>query len=595
MPNPGNTSGPTDAPSASPASSGDGGGGEHFIAGALRADLDAGRYPHVVTRFPPEPNGYLHLGHAKAITIDFGMADAFAGRCNLRLDDTNPVKEEHEYIESIQTDVRWLGYDWAELRYASDYFQQLYDWAKLLISRGHAYVDDQTADQIRSARGTLTRPGTPSAQRDRPPEESLTLFEQMKAGELAEGAHVLRAKIDMAAPNLVMRDPVMYRILHAEHPRTGDAWKIYPMYDWAHGQSDWIEGVTHSLCDLSFEIHRPLYEWFLQTLRDCGASVPGVDYVPRQIEFARGNIAYMITSKRKLAQLLERDVVEGWDDPRMPTIRGMRRRGFPASALRRFWEEVGVARRENNIQYAKLEQVVRDELNTSAVRRMAVLRPLKLVITNLPEDHTETFDAVNNPEDETAGSRPVSFSRELYVEQDDFMIDPPRKFFRMGPGREVRLRYAYLATCTGHDVDDDGNITCVYAELDLESRGGNAPDGRKVKGTIHWVDAKTAVAATVHEYDHLFTAEDPLKVPEGSPDDAWLQNVNADSRTTLTGCQLEPALADAPTDQAVQFERLGYFIRDPRKQTPAPGSGNGGLTFNRTLTLRDTWAKMQKR
>ena len=567
----------------------------HFIEDAIAADLQSGRYDRVVTRFPPEPNGYLHIGHAKAICIDFGMAQRFTGQfpgagvTHLRMDDTNPTKEEQEYIDAIQEDVRWLGFNWDRMCYASDYFGQLYDWARLLIEHGHAYVDDQTAEQIRETRGTLTAPGTPSPFRDRPVAESLDLFARMKRGEFPDGSRVLRAKIDMASPNIVMRDPVMYRILHAEHPRTGEAWCIYPMYDYAHGQSDWIEGVTHSLCDISFEIHRPLYEWFVDRIAECGGAPPGVTWKPRQIEFARGNITYMITSKRKLLQLVTGGHVSGWDDPRMPTLRGMRRRGYTPEAIRRFWDEAGVAKRENNIEFSKLEMLLRDDLNKRALRRMAVLDPLKVVITNWPagSGQSETFEAVNNPEDPAAGTRPVIFGRELYIERDDFMENPPPKFFRLGPGREVRLRYAYWITCTDVIKDVAGKVIELHCTYDPQTKGGNNPppdaDGkvRKVKGTIHWVNAADAIDAEVRLYDHLFAKADP-------EDGDIIANLNPDSLRVVTGAKLEPALGQASVGEHLQFERHAYFCVD-RDSTPDKP------VFNRTVTLKDTWAKEQKK
>ena len=575
----------------------------NFIEQQVVADLEAGRYPHVVTRFPPEPNGYLHLGHAKAICIDFGIADRHGGTTNLRMDDTNPAKEEQHYIDAIQEDVRWLGFDWERFTHASDFFDTLYQWAEALVEHGHAYVDDQNAEAIRNSRGTLTQPGTASPCRDRPAAENLDLLRRMKDGEFPDGSRVLRAKIDMAAPNLVMRDPVLYRVVHKPHPRTGDAWCLYPMYDWAHGQCDWIEGVTHSLCDTSFEIHRPLYEWCIDTLAACGVQPEGVAYKSRQIEFARGNITYLITSKRRLLQLVQKGIVSGWDDPRMPTLRGMRRRGYTPQAIRRFWDEVGVQKRENNIEFAKLENVLRDDLNRRALRRMAVLDPLKLVITNLPADHADELEAVNNPEDDSAGTRSVAFSNELWIERDDFMEDPPKKFFRLGPGREVRLRYAYLFTCTDFVKNDDGEVVEVRGTIDPDSRGGNAPDGRKVKGTIHWASAKHAIAGEVRLYEHLFTAEDPTRVPKvnaGADDpnragtdtdedpEAWLANVNHHSLVVNTAAKLEPALADDAVGTPLQFERLGYFVKDPDSTPDQP-------VFNRTITLRDTWAKLAKK
>jgi len=559
----------------------------NFLEQAIAADLETKRYDHIVTRFPPEPNGFLHIGHAKAILIDFGTPKRFdqvASHTNLRLDDTNPTKEDQAYIDAIQEDVRWLGFDWKNLCFASDYFQQLFDWACLLIEKGYAYVDDQTAEQIRETRGTLTEPGQASPFRDRPAEESLDLFHKMKQGEFPDGSRVLRAKIDMASPNLVMRDPVLYRIVHAHHPRTGNEWCIYPMYDWAHGQSDWIEGITHSLCDTSFEIHRPLYEWCVQTISDNGGKPADVNHLPRQIEFARGNITYLVTSKRKLLELIEKNIVTGWDDPRMPTIRGMRRRGYTPQAIVRFWDEVGVAKRVNNIEFAKLENVLRDDLNKRAQRRMAVLDPIKLVVTNLPEDHEDSFPAVNNPEDESAGKREVKFSSELWIERNDFMIDPPKKFFRLAPDREVRLRYAFLFTAKDYKTDEQGNVTEVHGTIDPDSRGGNAPDGRKVKGTIHWVSCKHALPAEVRLYEHLFTAEDPTKVEEGHD---WLDNVNQHSLAINDQAKIEPALADDPVGEPVQFERLGYYVKDP-------DSMDDKQVFNRTITLRDTWARVNK-
>ena len=546
-----------------------------FIRQAVAEDLRTDRFDHVVTRFPPEPNGYLHIGHAKAVWINFGIAGDFGGYTNLRFDDTNPIKEEQEYIDAIKEDVAWLGARWKNECYASDYFDQLYAWAVQLIKDGLAYVDDQSADEIRTTRGTLTEPGAESPFRNRSVEENLDLFERMKNGEFPDGARVLRAKIDMAAPNLNLRDPVIYRILHTPHPRTGDKWCIYPMYDWAHGQSDAIEGVTHSLCDMDFENHRPLYDWYIAKL--------GI-FCSRQIEFARGNITYMPLSKRRLIELVEQGVVTGWDDPRMPTLRGLRRRGYTPEAIKRFWDEAGIAKRINNIEFAKLETILREDLNRRALRRMAVLDPIKLVITNYPADQVEQMDAVNNPEDETAGTRSVPFSRELYIERDDFMEDPPRKFFRMAPGREVRLRYAYFVTCTDVVKDDAGNIIELHGTYDPATRGGDAPDGRKVKGTIHWVSARHALDADVRLYDHLFTEPHPTDVPEGGN---WLDNVNPDSLSTITA-RIEPALADAEVGGRYQFERIGYFALDTDATTDR-------LIFNRTVTLRDTWAKVKKR
>ncbi len=559
----------------------------HFIHAEIDADLAAGRYDHVHTRFPPEPNGYLHIGHAKAICIVFSTAAKYGGQCNLRMDDTNPLAEEQEYIDAIVDDIRWLGFEWANLCHASDYFDQLYAWAVALIEAGCAYVDDQTAEQIRETRGTLTEPGTPSPFRDRPAEESLDLLARMKAGEFPDGSRVLRAKIDMASPNMVMRDPVMYRILHETHPRTANAWCIYPMYDWAHGQSDWIEGITHSLCSLEFKNNRELYEWFIDRIAETAGPPPGVPHKTRQIEFARGNITYMITSKRKLLRLIHEGYVTGWDDPRMPTLRGMRRRGYTPAAIRRFWLEAGVAKRVNNIEFAKLESLLRDDLNKKAQRRMAVLDPLKVVITNYPEDQVEMMDAVNNPEDEADGTRQVPFSRELYIERDDFMEDPPKKFFRLGPGREVRLRSAYWIRCEEFVKDDAGHVVELRCTYDPQTRGGNNPppdaEGkvRKVKGTLHWVSAAHAVDAEVRLYDHLFTKENP---EEGE----LLDNINADSLTIMTGCKLEPTLTTAHPGDPIQFERLGYFTPDPDGRLDRP-------VFNRTIPLKDSWAKAQQK
>lgn len=558
----------------------------HFIEQAIAEDLAAGRVQQVVTRFPPEPNGFLHIGHAKAICIDFGMAQRFGGTTNLRMDDTNPAREEQAFVDAIHEDVRWLGFHWDRETYASDFFQQLYDWACVLIRHGLAYVDDQTPEQIRQTRGTLTEPGQPSPFRDRPAEESLALFEQMKQGAFPEGSRVLRAKIDMASPNMVMRDPVMYRILKEPHARTGDIWCIYPMYDWAHGQCDWLEGVTHSLCSLEFKNNRPLYEWFIDRLAECGVAAEGVPYKSRQIEFARGNITYMITSKRKLLQLIQEGVVSGWDDPRMPTLRGMRRRGYTPQSIVRFWQEAGVAKRENNIEFAKLETLLRDDLNRKAQRRMAVLDPLKVVITNYPQGQSEHFEAINNPEDPTAGTRQVPFSREIYIERDDFMEDPPKKFFRLGPGREVRLRYAYWITCREVIKDADGKVVELRCTYDPQTRGGENPPPdetgavRKVKGTLHWVSVPHAVLAEVRLYEHLFTRENP---EEGE----LLENINPQSLTVVKG-YLEPALQEARPGDAIQFERLGYFTADPDSTMQMP-------IYNRTVGLKDSWAKAQDR
>jgi glutaminyl-tRNA synthetase len=546
-----------------------------FIREIVRADLAAGRYRTVVTRFPPEPNGYLHIGHAKSICLNFGVAQAFGGRCNLRFDDTNPLKEELRYIEAIKEDVRWLGFDWGEhLYFASDYFERLYEWAEHLIRHGDAYVDDLSPEEIRAYRGTLTEPGRNSPYRDRPAHESLDLLRRMRAGEFPEGARVLRAKIDMASGNINLRDPVLYRILHAPHPRTGDAWCIYPTYDFAHGQSDAIEGVTHSLCTLEFEDHRPLYDWLIEHL-----PVPSR---PRQYEFARLNLSHTILSKRRLIQLVEEGYVRGWDDPRMPTLAGLRRRGVPPAAIREFARRIGVAKADNLVDVALLEHCVRELLNRTAPRRMAVLRPLKVVLENYPEGQTEQFAALNNPEDPAAGTRLVPFSRELYIERDDFMEEPPAKFFRLALGREVRLRYAYLITCREVVQDAAGEVVELRCAHDPATRGGDAPDGRKIRGTLHWVSAAHALPAEVRLYDHLFAR------PEPGADGDFLADLNPRSLEILTECRVEPGLAAATTGEAVQFERQGYFCRDP-------DSSPERLVFNRTVALRDSWAKMQTR
>ncbi len=548
----------------------------NFIQDVIRADLEAGAYDRVVTRFPPEPNGYLHIGHAKSICLNFGLAEAFGGRCNLRMDDTNPSREEAEYERAIREDVRWLGFDWGDrVYYASDYFEQLYAWAVQLIRAGKAYVDDLSADEIRAYRGTLTEPGRESPYRDRSVAENLELFERMRAGEFPDGAKVLRAKIDMGSGNLNLRDPVMYRILHATHHRTGDRWCIYPMYDFAHGQSDAIEGVTHSICTLEFEDHRPLYDWFCEAL--------GIHH-PRQIEFARLNLSYTVMSKRKLLQLVEQGRVSGWDDPRMPTISGLRRRGYTPEAIREFCARIGVAKKDSTVDLALLEHCLREDLNRRAPRRMAVLRPLKVVIENYPEGETETFDAVNNPEDPSAGTRPVPFSRVLYIERDDFMEEPPKKFFRLAPGREVRLRYAYFVRCVGVVKDADGRVVELRCTYDPATRGGDAPDGRKVKATLHWVSADHAVEAEVRLYDRLFDHPNP----DRAGTEGFLEHLNPDSLEVLRGCRLEPCLADARAGERIQFERLGYFCADP-------DTTDGRPVFNRTVTLRDAWAKLRKK
>jgi glutaminyl-tRNA synthetase len=544
-----------------------------FIRAAITADGDAGRAQGIVTRFPPEPNGYLHIGHAKSICLNFGLVQEFGGHCHLRFDDTNPAKEEQEYIDSIQADVRWLGFDWGEhLYYTSDYFDQLYAWAEHLIENGDAYVDDQSADEIREMRGTLTEPGRESPFRYRPPAENLDLFRRMKAGEFADGARVLRAKIDMSSGNINLRDPVLYRILRAHHPRTQDAWCIYPNYDFAHGQSDAIEGISHSLCTLEFEDHRPLYEWLLGHL-----PVPAT---PRQIEFARLNLTHTVLSKRRLIQLVQDGHVSGWDDPRMPTIAGLRRRGYPPEAIRDFCARIGVAKANSTVEVQLLEYCVREHLNTAAARRMAVIDPVKLVIENYPEGKTEEMDAANHPGNPDAGTRKVPFTREIYIERDDFMETPAPKFFRLSPGREVRLRNAYLITCKDVIKDADGNIKELICTYDPETRGGNAPDGRKVKGTLHWVSVPHGIPAEVRLYDHLLVDTDPASGGD------WTDALNPNSRTLSTDAVVEPMLANASIGEAVQFERLGYFCADP-------DSIPGKLVFNRTVSLRDGWAKAQ--
>ena len=549
-----------------------------FIRDIINEDIKNNKYGgRVHTRFPPEPNGYLHIGHAKSICLNFGIAAQYQGLCNLRFDDTNPTKEEHEYVESIIEDVRWIGFDWEDrLFYASDYFEQMYHYAVQLIKDGKAYVDDLSGDDTREYRGTLTEPGKESPYRNRSVEENLNLFERMRAGEFENGRRVLRAKIDMASPNLNMRDPVMYRILHAEHHRTGNKWCIYPMYDWAHGLEDSIEGITHSICTLEFEDHRPLYDWFLDQL--------GV-YHPQQIEFARLNLTYTVMSKRKLLQLVQRGHVTGWDDPRLPTVSGLRRRGYTPKSIRDFCDRIGVAKTDSTIDIALLEHCIRDDLNKSAPRIMGVLNPLRVVIDNYPEGQTEEMDAVNNPEDPDAGTRKVPFSRVLYIEQDDFREDPPSKFFRLAPGREVRLRYAYLITCVGVVKDErTREVVELHCTYDPTTRGGNTPDGRKVKGTIHWVSAAHALEAEVRLYDRLFTVEDPADVTDGSGFEGVL---NPDSLQILRG-YVEPSLAGAAPGSRYQFERLGYFCVDLKD------SSTERLVFNRTVTLRDSWAKIEK-
>jgi glutaminyl-tRNA synthetase len=546
-----------------------------FIREIVADDIANGRHKEIVTRFPPEPNGYLHIGHAKSIALNFGIAAEFGGHCNLRFDDTNPVKEEQEYIDAIQADVRWLGYDWGDnLFFASDYFQQLYDWAEVLIRDGKAYVDDLSADQIREYRGTLTEPGRNSPYRDRTADENLDLFRRMRAGEFPNGAKALRAKLDMASPNINLRDPVLYRIVHAAHPRTGDAWCIYPTYDFAHGQSDAIEGITHSLCTLEFEAHRPLYDWLIDNL-----PVPSK---PRQIEFARLNLSHTVLSKRFLLKLVNEGRVRGWDDPRMPTISALRRRGFPAEGVRDFATMVGVSKADNIIEIGQLEYAVRNVLNRVAPRRFGVLDPLRVVIENYPEGQTETVSVPNNPEDPEAGSRQVNFSRELWIEQEDFMEEPAPKFFRLAPGREVRLRAAYFITCHSVVKDAAGNVTELRCTYDPATRGGDAPDGRRPKATLHWLSAAHAVPAEVRLYDHLFTTPTP------GADRDLLEDLNPHSEKVLTNAYVEASLADAEVGTSYQFERLGYFAPDI---DTAPGRP----VFNRTLTLKDTWAKVQQR
>jgi glutaminyl-tRNA synthetase len=558
-------------------SSTEAGGRSNFIRDIIIEDIKAGKHGgRVQTRFPPEPNGYLHIGHAKAICLDFGLAAEFGGKCNLRFDDTNPSKEETEYVEAIMEDVQWLGFKWDGLFYASDYFQQLYEWAIRLIKAGKAYVCDLSADEIREYRGTLTEPGKESPYRNRSVEENLDLFERMKNGEFPDGSRTLRAKIDMASPNVNFRDPVMYRILHMEHHRTGDKWCIYPMYDWAHGQSDSIEQVTHSICTLEFDNNRPLYNWFIEQL--------GI-FPSQQFEFDRLSLTYTVMSKRKLLRLVQEGLVKGWDDPRMPTLSGMRRRGYTPEAIRNFCASLGVSKTNGITQLQQLEYYVREDLNKHALRVMAVLNPLRVVIDNYPDDLVEEMDAVNNPEDASAGSRKVPFSKALYIEQEDFREDPPKQFYRLAPGREVRLRYGYLITCQSVVKDADGNVVELHCTYDPATRGGATPDGRKVKSTIHWVSAARAVDAEVRLYDNLFSKEDPDEVEEGQD---FTANLNPNSLEALTGCKVEPSLRDAVAGTRYQFERMGYFCVDSDSKTGKP-------VFNRTIGLRDTWAKIEQR
>jgi glutaminyl-tRNA synthetase len=550
----------------------------NFVEEIVEQDLGTGKYGgRVHTRFPPEPNGYLHIGHAKSICLNFGLAQRYGGKCNLRFDDTNPSKEDVEYVDSIKESVRWLGFDWEDrLFYASDYFGQLYDWGEQLVQAGKAYVCDLNGEQMREYRGTLTSPGKNSPFRERSIDENLDLFRRMRAGEFADGLRTLRAKLDMASPNLNMRDPVLYRILRATHHRTGDAWCIYPMYDFTHGQSDSIEEITHSICTLEFENHRPLYDWFLDAL-----SI----YRPQQIEFARLNLTYTLMSKRKLLELVEEERVSGWDDPRMPTLVGLRRRGYTPESIRSFCERIGVAKFNSVIDVQVLENAIREDLNRRAPRVMAVLKPLKVVIDNYPADQVDEMDAINNPEDPSAGTRKVPFTREIYIERDDFREDPPKEFFRLAPGREVRLRYAYLVTCTSVVKDAAGEITELHCTYDPATRGGNTPDGRKVKGTIHWVSAPRSLPAEVRVYDHLFTQPDPGDVPAGGD---YRNNLNPKSLEVVGGCRVEPSLAGAAAESRYQFERQGYFCVDMIDSKPDQ------LIFNRTVSLKDTWAKIEK-
>lgn len=544
----------------------------NFIEEIVAGDLKSGKHKSITTRFPPEPNGYLHIGHAKSICLNFGIAKKYGGKTNLRFDDTNPVKEDTEYVDSIKEDIKWLGFQWAEEHYASDYFEQLYQWACDLIKKGLAYVDDQSLEEMRENRGTVQTPGKNSPYRDRSMEENLDLFERMRNGEFPDGSKTLRAKIDMAHPNMHMRDPIMYRILHTSHHRTGDKWAIYPMYDYAHGESDSIEKITHSICTLEFDIHRPLYDWFIAQL--------GI-FPSHQYEFARLNLNYTVMSKRKLLQLVKENHVNGWDDPRMPTICGLRRRGYTPESIRNFCEDIGVAKRDNIIDYTRLENALRDDLNKKAQRVMVVLNPVKLIIDNYPEGKSETLQAINNPEDESAGTREVSFSKELYIERDDFMENPPKKYFRMTPGQEVRLRYAYIVRCTGVDKDENGEITAIHCTYDENSRGGNPSDGRKIKGTIHWVDANKHCNAEVRLFDRLFRSESPDKVEEGH---SFLENLNPDSLKVLNDCKAETFLSSAHSLDKYQFERLGYFSVDY-------DSTAEHLVFNRACTLKDSWSK----
>ncbi|PWD97969.1 glutamine--tRNA ligase/YqeY domain fusion protein [Marinilabilia rubra] len=555
----------------------------NFIHQEIDKDLGEGKNGGaVLTRFPPEPNGYLHIGHAKSICLNFGLAEKYNGGCNLRFDDTNPAKEEVEYVDSIKKDVRWLGFEWeGEEHYASDYFDQLFEWAVKLIKAGKAYVDDQAADEIAAQKGTPTRPGVESTFRDRSAEENLDLFMRMKNGEFKEGERVLRAKIDMASANMHMRDPIMYRVIHKEHHRTGDKWCIYPMYDFTHGQSDFIEGITHSICTLEFEVHRPLYNWFLEQILE---GEPEPERKPRQIEFARLNINYTVMSKRRLLELVQKGIVSGWDDPRMPTISGLRRRGYTPESVRAFAERVGVAKRDNIIDVALLEHCVREDLNKRAPRVNAVIDPVKLVLTNYPEDQVEWMEAINNPEDESQGSRKIPFTRELYIERNDFMEEPPKKFFRLGPGREVRLKNGYIIQCEDFKKNENGEVEEIYCTYDPQTRSGSDTSGKKVKGTLHWVSATHSIPAEVRQYDRLFMDEDPA----GHKEKDFKEFLNPESLKVLTKCRVEPSLKDAKELDSFQFQRLGYFCVDP-------DSTEDHLVFNRTVQLRDTWAKMNKK
>ena len=544
----------------------------HFIQRIIDEDNQSSKFDNRVhTRFPPEPNGYLHIGHAKAICLNFSLADEYNGKCNLRFDDTNPTAEDEEYVKSIQADVKWLGYEWDDLCFASDYFHQMYDYAIQLITNGSAYVCDLSAEEIHEKRGSLTSPGQESPNRNRSVEENLILFKQMKNGDHEDGSHTLRAKIDMAHSNMNMRDPIIYRILHAHHHRTGNDWCIYPMYDWAHGLEDSIENITHSLCTLEFQDHRPIYDWFLNKLDV---------YHPQQIEFARLNLSYTVMSKRKLKKLVDKNIVSGWDDPRMPTISGFRRRGYTPESIQKFMFEVGIAKRDNVMEIAKLESMLREDLNKRCQRRMAVLNPLKVIITNYPEGESEILRAVNNPENESDGKRDLPFSKEIFIEKDDFMEDPPKKFFRLSPGREVRLRYAYFITCEEVIKDSEGNIIELHCKYDPNTKGGNAPDGRKVKATLHWVSASNSINAVIRKYDRLFQISEPDK------EDDFMDAINPNSLQVLSNCKLEPSLKSVEVGASIQFERLGYFCKDPdSKDTPI---------FNQTVALRDSWAKIDK-